>query len=176
MHFPILYHLSFRDNLEGRWIPRNPDGTALESIDISEPDLPRISVSTDITKCFQAIYANVFHYFENDHYPYIDFFVYSPVLTGKEEILTPEQLRKKRMIHDTHITDEYCILDPVQMNLMMKVRIFNTNKSPKLKYHPYGDRRTQEWNLAPRDVKHEVLKVYRRIATESLPRRQPAFW
>ena len=86
-----LFHISFKGDLEGLWIPRNPDG--LEPTDdgykseaYPEPLLPRISCAPTIIQCFQAIYANVKHYFDDKKYPYMEFYVYSPVLKGNEKI------------------------------------------------------------------------------------------
>lgn len=159
---PELYHISFRDDLEGKWKPRNPVGDSKSNLksEYPEPDLPRISLSPTIEQCFQAIYPNVKQFFEEKHFPYMEFYVYTPKLRGTERILTPKELTDKRYVHDAHMTDEYCILDPVYMQLHSKIRILNTEKSKMLYYNPFGDPETKRKPFAPYIVKYVVVKKY----------------
>lgn len=149
-----LYHISFRDNLEGVWIPRNPDGL---TEDLSEPDLPRISVSPSIVQCFQAIYPNVSKYFEVDDYPHMDFHVYQPHFVGNERVLTPSFLTQNHMVHDAFLTEEHCILDPTFMTHIGSVRIQNTNGNQFLTYHPFDDPQEPERGFAPSAIKFSWL-------------------
>ena len=160
---PKLFHISFRDDLEGKWTPQKPEGEYDEKYYTSEhpePDIPRISTSPTIKQCFQAIHANVKHYFEKENYPHMDFHVYTPKLTGKERILTPKELTDKRFVHDAHMTDEHSILDPVHMQLHSKIRIYNTNRSKMLNYKPFGDENTKERPFAPAQIRFKTLKKY----------------
>ena len=170
---PKLYHISFRDNLEGVWEPRNPDGmdgetdggtdgekTDISEPDISEPDFPRISFSPTIKQCFQAIYPNVWKYFEEKNFPYMEFFVYSPRLSGRERVLTPRQLTERRFVHDAHVTEEHCVLDKVFMERIARIRVLNTNKERRTYYHPFNSKQYDRWRLAPSVVRFEVMEVF----------------
>jgi hypothetical protein len=158
---PELYHISFDGSLEKTWYPQNPAGSEQShASSTSEPDLPRISCAPTIEQCFQAIYPNVCRYFEKENYPHMDFYVYQPQLKGSERVLTPEDLRKSRFVHDAHMTQEYCILDPVYMKRTMKVTITNTNKSEFMKHRPFADGRFKERWFAPKEVRYEVVERY----------------
>lgn len=152
-----LFHISFRNDLEGEWQPKIPNSDDKQKNDISEPDFPRICVSPSIEQCFQAIYPNVSQYFEELHYPNMDFYVYSPILQGDERILSPNDLTKKRLVHDAYLTHEYDILSPVYMKMIGKVRIFNCEKNEFLKYHPFDDILKPERDFAPSHIKWEWL-------------------
>ena len=159
-----LYHISFRSDQEGVWNPRNPDGSQVKSKKKSgvkkEPNLPRISMAPTVEQCFQAIFPNISQYFEEKNYPHMDFYVYSPVFKGNERVLTPTELTRKGYVHDAHMTDEHCVLDKVQMKLVQKIRVFNTNKNEFLKYKPFGNDSSEERWFAPNHVKYTVLKTY----------------
>jgi hypothetical protein len=161
-----FYHISFKDSLEGIWKPKNPDGGEVENkyynteLDISEPNLPRISVSTSIEKCFQTIYPNISKYFEEDNYPYMEFYVYSPILKGNEKIISSKDLVNKRMVHDAHMTDEYIILNPVYMKKIYKIKIYNTNKNTFLYHHPFNDNKMTKIGFAPDNIKYNIIKDY----------------
>lgn len=148
-----LFHISFDGGLEGIWKPTIPAGSELgKKTELSEPDVPRISCSPTIEQCFQAIYPNVSKYFEEEKYPHMDFFVYSPVLKGTEKIWTPEYLTEFKLIHDAHVTQEHCILVPTFMKLIKKVRIMNTKLSPDFLYYPFNDNTQQRKYLAPKVI------------------------
>lgn len=142
-----LYHLSFQPKLSGVWFPQLPVGTNT-ACQYPEPDIPRISLSPSIEDCFRAIYPNVSKYFEEKLYPSMDFYVYEPILTGNEIILTPDMLTDKGHVHDAHMTREHCIINPTYLKCSGQVRIFNTNDSPNIYYRPFN-----KWNkpryLAP---------------------------
>lgn len=124
-----LFHLSFNKDLEGVWKPREPDGYNTqptkkltdEEIKLSEPSYPRISTSPTLPQCFQAVYSNVKHYFEKEGYPYLEFFVYTPVFKGEERILLPKTLTMLDLTLDAHVTQEHVILDDVFMKLHSQV-------------------------------------------------------
>ena len=157
---PTLYHISFNGNLEKIWYPQNPAGSNFSSKNnaTTEPDLPRISTSDSLEKCFQAIYPNVYRYFEEENYPYMEFYVYSPILNGNEKILVPEELTRLKYVHDAHMTNEYCILTPVFMKKVMKIRIKNTNKNKFLKYKEFGT--GKERSFAPDNIIVKVIEKY----------------
>lgn len=160
-----FYHISFKDNLEGMWNPKNPDGYGInideyKASGIAEPNLPRISVSTSIEKCFQAIYPNISKLFEEKNYPYMEFYVYTPILKGNEKIISSEELVSKRMVHDAHMTDEYVILNPVYMKKIYKIKIYNTNKNTFLYHHPFNDNKITKIGFAPDNIKYDIIKEY----------------
>lgn len=151
-----LFHISFDGDLEGEWKPQTPAGLEKEG-KYAEEDTPRICVSPTIKQCFQAIYPNVFRYFENKDYPYMDIFVYQPQPLIKG-IVYPKKLTKERWVFDAHVTDEHWITEPVKMKLIGKVRIFNTNKSSFVKSHPYNDPKEPICELFPKDIKISLLE------------------
>jgi hypothetical protein len=148
IHIP-LYHISFDGTLNGSWQPRNPDGFSDRDSQFSEPDMPRISVAPTIPQCFQAIYPNVSQFFEEENYPNIEFYVYEPRFIGYERVLPPKYLTNQRMVHDAHMTDEYCILDPTFMQLVGKVMIQNTQMGPFLQYNPFNNVDNKKEFFAP---------------------------
>lgn len=151
VHIP-LYHISFDGSLNGQWTPRNPDGFTDRSSALSEPDLPRISVAPTIPQCFQAIYPNINQYFEEQKYPHLDFYVYQPRFIGNERVLPPKYLTTHRYVHDAHLTDEYCILDPTFMQMVGRVRIPNTEAGPFLDYHPFDKAENPVQFFAPQNI------------------------
>lgn len=154
--YETLYHISFKSDLEGIWKPKNPINEGIDT----EPELPRISCAPTIEQCFQAIYPNISNLFEEQNRPDLKFYVYSPVLDGSEHILYPEQLTKQHIVHDAHMTDEVCILDPVFMKLVMKIKIMNTNKNSFIKYRPWDNPNRNEKDFAPTNIKYKILKTY----------------
>lgn len=154
-----LYHISFDSSLEGTWEPLIPAGSAINKTELSEPDIPRISLSPTIEECFKAIYPNVSKYFEIENYPYMEFYVYSPVLTGKERIWTPSYLTNNRLVHDAHETNEHCILVPTYMRLVKKVKILNTNRSEDLMYYPFNDKNLEQKYLCPKTIHVKEIKM-----------------
>jgi hypothetical protein len=154
-----LQHISFNKNLEGLWKPQVPAEYIENKTYLSEPDTPRISLSPSIEGCFKAIYPNVSKYFEIENYPYMEFYVYTPLLTGKERIWPPSYLTTNRLVHDAHETNEHCILTPVYMKLIKKIRIFNTNKSPDLFYHPFNDKNIPLKYLCPKVIIIKIIKA-----------------
>ncbi len=154
-----LYHISFNSNLEGIWEPMIPAGSTINKTELSEPDIPRISLSPTIEECFKAIYPNVSKYFKIENYPYMEFYVYSPVLTGKERIWTPSYLTSNKLVHDAHETNEYCILVPTYMKLVKKVKILNTKHSPDQFYHPFNDKSIPLKYLCPKIIIVKEIKM-----------------
>ena len=154
-----LYHISFKNDLEGVWQPKTPEGGGART-DSSEPETRRICVSPTIEQCFQAIYPNISQYFEDKNYPYMDFYVYKPQLVGTEEIITPEGLTEHRWVPDAYLTDEHWILDPTFMQLYSKIRIKNTNKNKWIEFHPYNDNSEEKRGFAPDGIKYKTLEKY----------------
>lgn len=134
-----LYHISFKDSLEGRWVPKKPDGDYDHKTDQSllpETTDARISLSPTIEKCFQAIYANVKHLIRKDKA--LNFNVYTPLFTGEEWIVYPDALAKQKFVHDAHVTKEHCVVSPVYMKHIGEVSITTTGDKDKLNYYAYG--------------------------------------
>lgn len=153
-----LLHISFNGNLEGTWNPKIPDGDDSIPSQYPEPSIPRISCAPTILQCFQAIYPNISKYFEIDNYPYMEFYVYTPILTGNERIFTPKELTNRNLVHDAHVTNEYCILDPVYMQLINHIKIFNTNKNEIQYYQPFNNKSKSKIVFAPKTIKWEYIK------------------
>lgn len=175
-----LFHISFKGDLEGLWTPRNPDG--LEPTDdgykseaYPEPLLPRISCAPTIIQCFQAIYANVKHYFDDKKYPYMEFYVYSPVLKGNEKILTPEVLTRKKMVHDAFLTKEHAICSPVKMELLARIKISNIKQVEKIYYHPFNDEKKEKDSWIPGGFDYSVIHKYKNVVLEEICREKPIF-
>ena len=97
-------------------------------------------------------------YFEIDNYPYMEFYVYTPILTGNERIFTPKELTNRNLVHDAHVTNEYCILDPVYMQLINHIKIFNTNKNEIQYYQPFNNKSKSKIVFAPKTIKWEYIK------------------
>lgn len=137
---PELFHISFRNNLEGKWSPKQPDGDYNK--DTATGDLPetveeRISLSPSIEQCFQAIYANVKHLYKEGVAEELTFYVYTPVYKGDERIVYPEVLTKQKLVHDAHITKEHCLISPVYMELKGKVKIKLPDPKNNIDYYAY---------------------------------------
>lgn len=147
-----LFHISFNGDLEGIWHPRAPDGEYPGITVESEKNFKRICTSPTIEQCFWAIYPNVNLYFEKEHYPYMDFYVYSPNLVGIRHtgLITPEEMRDNQLVPDAHITMEYGIPFSVQMDLVGAVRIPNCIKNPEVRYRKFDDPKMEERFLAHR--------------------------
>lgn len=164
---PKLYHLSFRDDLEGIWTPREPDGfdeadqvevPDEEKFPYPEPSIIRISVGTSIEGCFLGVFPNVAKFFQKDNLPWMNFSVYSPVFKGNERIITNATLTKDRVVWDAVVTGEYCILDKVQMEKLGEVKVYNTNKAKTRLIHPFGDRRLGLEQAGPDTVRYEWVE------------------
>lgn len=164
---PKLYHLSFRDDLEGIWTPREPDGVDeedqvevpdSEKFPYPEPSIIRISVGTSIEGCFLGVFPNVAKFFQKDNLPWMNFSVYSPVFKGNERIITNVTLTKDRVVWDAVVTGEYCILDKVQMERLGEVKVYNTNKAKTQLIHPFGDRRLGLEQAGPDTIRYEWVE------------------
>ena len=164
-----FFHISFRDDLEGIWRPMTPAGSDIgKKTKLSEPDIPRISVAPSIEDCFRAIYPNVSKYFETEKYPWMEFFVYSPLYMEKKRTLNWEDLIEKNYVHDAHVTKESWILDPVKMILVMKVKIMNTErKNNELLYRPFNDKNQELRYHSPKEIDVKILKKYQNISTNN---------
>lgn len=162
-----LYHISFKNHThQGIWRPGNPDGFDVTqesapgvvgdaAFPYPEPNLPRISVSPTIDQCFRGVFPNVSQYFEEKNYPYMEYSVFQPRFKGTERLILPSELTAKRIVWDACVTDEHCILDNVQMVYAGKVRIFNTNASPTMFIHPFGDPGNPVESVGPAVIRYE---------------------
>lgn len=133
------------------WKPMIPAGSNEKTTDMSEPDYPRISVSPTLGQCFWAIYPNISRFFEEKKYPYMDMAVYVPVITSSTQLMSNEEIVKKRLVHDAHITGEYFILSDVKMVKHSEIRIFNCTKNKEIWFHPFNDKKYPK-----RFLSHEV--------------------
>lgn len=154
--YPVLYHLSFSSQLEGTWVPKPPDGDGIISDDpdlFPEPGDARISLPPTLEQCFQAVYANVKHLFEQSPDDTLTFSVYVPKFTGKERIVTPDILTKERLIHDAHITGEHCVLDPLKMVWSGQVIVEKPLDSKKIHYYAFGEKAKKYYGWLPGEVR-----------------------
>lgn len=147
-----LIHLSFKDDLEGVWSPKQP----LAEDWTKEPGVRRISVSSGIRGSFWALYPKISQYFEEQELPSLTMYAYGPQLNKDTVVIPPTTLTKRRYVHDAHMTQEHWILSSVYMKLLFEVTIYNTNKSPDQLYRPFNDKRFERIFLAPKYVEYEI--------------------
>lgn len=148
----VLFHISFRGNLEGVWEPKLPDGDYIgkKPTKYSEPDdINRISVSSSIDGCLKAIFPNVDKLFEK--YPSLDFFVYAATFNANSKcrLVTPEELTDKRYVHDAHVTQEHWLLDPYPMRLYERITVKALLEEKWTQYKPFNDPHEKLKDLAP---------------------------
>lgn len=159
-----LMHISLRKDIAGHWTPGTQDGsdTPGEHEDSTwlypEPPMKSISLAPTVECCFTGVYPNIARFFEKDNVKYLDFAVYEPDFNGHERIILPDTLTKDKLVWDAHITNEYRVLDSVDMVKKGTVRIFNTNKSPTRKTHPFNNPKNPEESVGPLNIKFEWLK------------------
>lgn len=150
-----LIHLSFEDDLEGVWNPKQPLGENWTK----EPSARRISVSSGIRGAFWALYPKISQYFEEQKLPSLTMYAYSPRLNKDTVVIPPTILTKRRYVHDAHMTKEHWILSSVYMKLLFEVTIYNTNKSPVQLYRPFNDQGFERIFLAPKYVDYEIKPI-----------------
>jgi len=166
---PDLFHVSFKSkSWQGIWTPGNPAGSEEveesapgvvgdQSFPYPEPNLPRVSVGPSIEGCFRGVFPNVAQYFEKKNYPWAQFSVFQPQFTGRERVVLPGELTAKRFVWDACVTEEHCILDPVFMKFIGIIKVFNTNKSPTMFIHPFGDPKLPVESVGPANIKFEWI-------------------
>lgn len=165
----ILFHISFKDkNAAGIWLPDDPAGldhseesspgvVGDPSWPYPEPSLPRISFSPTIEQCFRAVYPNVAKFFKEKKYPYMEYSVFQPIFKGTERVVTSEELTAKKFVWDACVTEETCVLDPIQVKFVGRVRILNTNDSPVMFIHPFNDPKNPLESVGPANIKVQYL-------------------
>lgn len=167
LRLPPLFHISFNGELEGLWDPdfnQKPDENHPETPDPNkepfypEPNIGRISVAPTIEGCFIGVYPNVAKFFEEENYPHMFFHVYTPVFEGGERIVPPEYLTRYKLVWDAVATNEYLILDHVQMNHWGTVEIYNTNKEKTAYIHPFGNPNLPKESVGSSKIKYELTK------------------
>lgn len=165
LEVPKLFHISFNGKLAGVWDPEfnQKDDDTHPAVPVPpgeewypEPSIGRISVAPTIEGCYRGVWANL----SNIFYPHLNFYVYSPVFKGAERIVTPHVLVKNRLVWDAHVTDEYLILDEVEMKLVGEVQVINRSIGPYLKIHPFGDVREPETRLGPEHIQWKWTKEF----------------
>lgn len=159
-----FFHISLKNDLEGIWNPRLPEKSSNNKKGLTEPDIPRISVSTSIRDCFRAIYPNVAKFFEEEKLPYLIFSIYSPVITPNTKMIHWEELRDKLYVHDAHVTHESWILGSVKMELIGTIKIFNTDTSGNdLLYSPFNNPKINKVYHSPREICFEIISNKKNI-------------
>ena len=158
INYNLYLHLSFDGKLAKLIKPRLPATIDSSSKgEYPEPDIPRICLSPTIRQCFLAIYPNIHHYFTEKFYPYMDFYLYRPKTIAKDSVVTTEELTNKRYVHDAHVTGEIWLTRPTRFVLIDRVRVFNTNSSKGLYYHPFNKPSLPLKYLAPKSIRYETL-------------------
>lgn len=156
-----LFHISFNGNLPNTLFPRQPEDSNFKKKKTSPltEDLPnRVSFSPSIQQCFSAIYPNVSKYFEELKYPYMTFFVYSPIMnTGKK--LKRELVYSK--VWDAHFTEEECFYTKVDIRKVAKINILrpNDNNQKDIVIHPFNDTSLPKRFVSP-TVKFKITEQY----------------
>lgn len=159
-----FFHVSFDDYKEGIWHPQIPAGSDIgEKTSLSEPDIPRISFSETLEGCFRAIYPNVSQYFEEKKFPWMEFYVYTPVLTAKTKIIPQKELTKKHLVHDAHITGEIWILSSVAVEKVAKIKVLNTISKGDLTYRPFNEHKFERRFHSPKVIEIEIMEDYKNI-------------
>lgn len=154
-----LYHISFRSDLPSVMKPRQPDGSDEGNKNtITSEDLPpRVSFSPTIQQCFSAIYANVSQFFEQKHFPYMVFYVYSPI-KGMGETLDSKLVYDN--VWDSHYTEEVCYSTPIRVIRVAKIKILNPGENAEeIFVHPYDDKKIEKRFLSP-VIKYEIIEKY----------------
>lgn len=166
---PELYHLSVKSVAdEGVWNPddlsafdesqeSSPGVVGDPSFPYPEPSFARISVAPTIEQAFRGIYPGVADMFKVKKYPYLEYSVFKPMFTGKENLVLPTELTVRRMVWDACVTQETCILDPIHMRHIGRVRIFNTNASPTMYIHPFGDTKNPVESVGPAIIRWQWI-------------------
>ena len=170
-----LFHISFARNLEGTWSPKLPDGPGYGDTSLSEPEFPRISVGPTVGHCFWAIYPNISKFFEEHNLPHIDMCVYTPVMERGVKVLSNEEIVKRKLVHDAHVTKESYILSEVRMIKHSEIRIYNCTKNKEIWYYPFDDKK-QKKRFLSHEVDIEFLDDKPRAVTLDQPRHRRRFW
>lgn len=108
--------------------------------------------------CFIGVYPNVSKFFEERNYPYMLFHIYVPEFKGSERVVTPETLTKDKLVWDAIATQEYLILDKVQMNHWGTIEIANTNKEKTAYIHPFGDKSLPKESIGPANINYTLIE------------------
>lgn len=160
-----LFHISFKDkSAAGIWLPDDPAGfdeseetapgvVGDTSWPYPEPSLPRISFSPTIEQCFRAVFPNVAKFFKEKKYPYMEYNVFQPHFKGTERVVTSEELTLKKFVWDACVTEETCVLDPVMVKHVGRIRVLNTNASPIMFIHPFNDPKNPLESVGPSNIK-----------------------
>lgn len=149
---PTLYHISFKE-LPVVLNPKLPAGSNEGSPGkYPEPDIPRVSMATSIAGAFRAVYPNVSRLFEEENYPYMEFFVYQYVPKSGDVLISTETLTNDRMVHDAHVTGEVIATTPTSIKFIKKIKILNTSKDVGLKYRPFNDDNEPELYHSPKVI------------------------
>jgi hypothetical protein len=122
---PDLFHIS-ENPLPSVLVPRTPEYQAKkDKTKFTETDIPRVSFSPSIYNCFIAIFPMISKYMESNEglKRGIFFYVYKAVPTSRNKILSPEELSKKKLVWDAHVTQEYCFLDSIAIRYCGVVKI-----------------------------------------------------
>lgn len=163
---PAMYHLSFRKDLAGLWRPQLPAGSELPSGDYPEPEIPRVSIAPSIEGCFRAIYPNIADLYKIKKYPYLTFYVYAPIFTGREWIVGPTQLTHEQWVWDAHVTQEHWVTESVKMGLIGQIKVINTSAGRDLLTHPFDNPKLPLLRVGPAQVKWSWLSAKPQVALE----------
>ena len=163
-----VYHLSFNKDLPNVLKPKQPYGLGTNKEHFTYEDLPeRTSFSPTIKECWYAIYQNVKHYFNDGQYkyPYLNFYVYSANITSDTKIIDEETMMAR--VHDYYKTKEVAVTEPIEVELVGKVRIYNNEDARNIYYYPFNNTDNGKRLLATKPIM-EIIENYNdsRIAME----------
>lgn len=140
-----LYHISFNGNLS-KLIPRLPygNGTWNETNKYDktgklkfwyEPEVNRVSLSSDIVGAIRAVYPNMEHLLKQ--HKTLTMTVYKVSVNTAGRWVSPETLRGEGYIHDALVTQEWWALDSVNLTKLGKIKVtIDVNEKEWLSYEP----------------------------------------
>jgi len=149
---PTLYHVSFSRNLPKALIPRLPYGTTKDSPNVwhSEPDIPRVSFSSDLVGAVRGIFANIVESLDLSRDLTIQ--VYKVSRNNRHvRLINPEVLVNSGAVHDAVLTNEWWALDKVSIEHVGTRTVRINTKGEWLKYKPFGT--IEEREHSPIDIK-----------------------
>lgn len=165
-----LIHLSFNGQLPKTLEPRLPDGTELTDkgdLKVPEFDTPRVSFSTSLVGAIRAIYPNIADVVANSPDGWVEIHIYAAKYDN-QRLIDTKQLTKDRLVWDAHLTDEVCVLDPIEVipggSVVFQpvgdgivTRAYNHPRGERLTVYPEAIK-VKEASQVPRHVLRELFK------------------
>lgn len=149
-----LYHISLNGDLPKVLMPRLPYGESDSNSDMSEPNIPRVSFSSDLVGAFRGVYPNVSHKLEKDDIHEIEYHVYQ--LVRSEGVVTPEELVSTKAVHDANVTQEWWSLGKTEVKKIGKVLFTIDDLHDMLMYRPFNTKPRREHS--PKRISAQLIK------------------